>query len=134
MWLISTIGAWVLRAASSRLLQSVAGILLKSSDNATQIALKQIDVELTARAAARDIRLATAGYWELRLITALIAGSFTLHLCVVTLDTVFKLGLKVAKFPTPFDEWEGAILLSFFGVQAGVIAVRGVVAAIMGRR
>lgn len=123
-----------MRASSSSLLQSILGVLSKSTDNATQIALKQIDVELEARAAARDIRLATAGFWEMRLITALIAGCFTLHLCAVTLDTVFALGIKINKFPAPFDQWEGAILLSFFGVQAGVIAVKSLAAAIIGRR
>lgn len=69
------------------------------------------------RATAKEIRLATAGHWEMRLITALIAGTFTLHLLLVGLDTCFALGLRIAKFPAPFDEWEGAILLSFFGVQ-----------------
>lgn len=50
------------------------------------------------------------------------------------MDTQFKLDWEVDKFPTPFDEWEGAVLLSFFGLVgavgvgkavAGAIAYRG---------
>lgn len=89
-----------------------------------------IVAEMEARANAREIRLATAGFWEMRLLTALIAGCFTLHLVAVTLDTVFRFGWQVSKFPAPFDQWEGAILLSFFGVYAGLGAVQSIAAAV----
>jgi hypothetical protein len=70
----------------------------------------------------------------MRLITAVIAGCFALHLVLVTLDTCFALGWRIAKFPAPFDEWEGTILLSFFGVQAIGMGISGIVSAIRGRK
>lgn len=71
----------------------------------------------TIRQNAKEIRLATAGFWEMRLMTFLIALPFVVHVNLVGLDTNFLGGsLRVPKFPAPFDEWEGAILLSFFGV------------------
>ncbi len=89
--------------------------------------------QIAAQQNARDIRLASAGFWEMRLTTAAIAGCFTLHLLLVTLDTCFGLGWRIPKFPAPFDEWQGSILLSFFGVQAATQGVAAIAAAIRGR-
>lgn len=82
------------------------------------VAIKDIERQIADRQAAKEIRLATATFWEMRLVTALVAGCFALHLLLVTLDTCFALGWRVAAFPKPFDEWQGTILLSFFGMQA----------------
>ena len=78
---------------------------------------------LAERNARVDIRKATAGFWEMRLMTFLIAFPFASHLWSVWLDTQFKFGWGVDKFPTPFNDWEGAILLSFFGISGlGMVA------------
>lgn len=72
-------------------------------------------------------RQATSGFIEMRVITAVIASVYTLHLILVGLDTMFGWtwnGRPVAAFPKPFNEWEGAILLSFFGLTAGVIGIK----------
>ena len=98
------------------------------------VAIKDIERQMADRAAAKEIRLATAGFWEMRLITVLIAAPFVLHLNLVALDTSFKLGWKIPAFPAPFDQWQGAILLSFFGIHVigqGITALAG---AIRGRR
>jgi|GEM_PF-1248570 hypothetical protein len=98
------------------------------------VAIKDIERQMADRAAAKEIRLATAGFWEMRLITVLIAAPFVLHLNLVGLDTAFKLGWRIPAFPHPFSEWQGAILLSFFGVHVigqGITALAG---AIRGRR
>lgn len=95
---------------------------------------KQIEAEISARQAALQVRLSTSGFWEMRLITAIIAGCFTMHLVLVTLDTCFKLGWRIPAFPAPFDEWQGAILLSFFGIYAAGKSVNAIAAAFIGRR
>lgn len=84
---------------------------------AADVLIKQIEAESEARSAAKEVRLATAGFWEMRLITFMIASPFVLHLWAVAMDTVFKLGWRIPAFPFPFNEWQGVILLSFFGVQ-----------------
>ncbi len=86
----------------------------------------QISSELERQRLANQVRLATAGFWEMRLITGTVAGCFTLHLLLVTLDTCFAFGWKISAFPAPFDQWQGTILLSLFGV--GVLS-RGITAA-----
>lgn len=98
------------------------------------VAIKDIERQIADRAAAKEIRLATAGFWEMRAITALIAGCFAFHLLLVTLDTCFLFGWGIAAFPAPFDQWQGAILLSFFGVQAVGHGINAIAAAIRGRR
>lgn len=90
---------------------------------------------MAARQAAKEIRLATAGFWEMRLMTFLIAAPFVTHLWLVGIDTMWPQPWNVEKWPAPFDEWEGAILLSFFGVSVvgtGIKAVAGAIA--YGRR
>lgn len=98
------------------------------------VVIEDIKRQMADRAAAKEIRLATAGFWEMRTITVLIAAPFVLHLNLVALDTCFKLGWRIPAFPAPFDQWQGAILLSFFGVHVigqGITALAG---AIRGRR
>ncbi|KAB2803287.1 hypothetical protein F9L06_03780 [Brucella anthropi] len=97
-------------------------------------AIADINRQIDAARNAKEIRLASVGFWEMRLITAVIAGCFALHLLLVTLDTCFALGWKIAKFPAPFDEWEGMILLSFFGIQAVGGGLNAIAAAIRGRK
>lgn len=90
---------------------------------------------LAARQAAKEIRMATADFWEMRLMTFLIAAPFVAHLWLVGIDTMWPQPWNVEKWPPPFDEWEGAILLSFFGVSVvgtGIKAVAGAIA--YGRR
>lgn len=97
---------------------------------AADIALANIEAGIQARKNATEIRLATAGFWEMRLLTAAIATPFVAHLWAVSLDTVFELGWGIPAFPAPFDSWEGSILLSFFGVAGAVSAVRAISSAI----
>lgn len=97
-------------------------------------AIADISKQVEAARNAKEIRLASVGFWEMRLITAVIAGCFALHLLLVTLDTCFALGWRIAKFPAPFDEWEGMILLSFFGIQAVGGGLNAIAAAIRGRK
>ncbi|WP_421925293.1 hypothetical protein [Neoaquamicrobium sediminum] len=95
---------------------------------------KDIEAKLEAQRLATQIRLETAGFWEMRLLTFVIAGCFAFHLLLVTIDTCFRLGWRIPAYPSPFDEWQGAILLSFFGVQVAGQGITAVAAAIRGRK
>jgi hypothetical protein len=96
---------------------------------------REHEAMLQARADAKEVRLATANFWEMRLITFLIAAPFVWHLWLVGFDTMYPQPWNVEAWPSPFDEWEGAILLSFFGIAGGVGAVRAVAGAIaVGRK
>lgn len=132
-WIIAQAAGFLLRSSSNGVLAAVKDTLIGASDNASKVALKEIDAEIAARQHARDIRLATAGFAEMRFLTFVIAACFVLHLVLVTLDTCFKLGWSVPAFPKPFDEWEGVVILSFFGVQLAGKAINTVGAIFMRR-
>ena len=87
----------------------------------------------TERRNRKDIRIATSMHWEMRLITFLIAFPFVAHFWSVYLDTQFKFEWNIDKFPEPFNEWQGSILLSFFGVSAGVGIAKAISGAIIYR-
>ena len=83
---------------------------------AADLAIKDIEAGIASRAHAKEIRMATAGFWEMRLLTFATAFPFVSHLWAVWLDTLFRCGWRIPKFPEPMNEWQGVILLSFFGI------------------
>lgn len=87
----------------------------------------------TVQENARQVRLATAGNWEMRLLTFLIAFPFVAHLWAVWIDTQFLGGVwRIPKFPPPFDETGHAVLLSFFGLVGARIIAGGI--GMLGRK
>lgn len=116
--------AWIVKLLTGSVLDRLTGLYEKKlqADGAAQklaaeFAVKQIEADLEVRQNAKEIRLATAGFWEMRTITFLIALPFVIHLWAVGLDTIFMFGWRIPAFPYPFNEWQGVILLSYFGVQ-----------------
>lgn len=135
MW---TVARWF----ASWLTRDVAGALNKAYETklnarteseriAAGIEIKRLEDIQDARASANEVRLATANFIEMRVMTFLIAFPFMAHLWGVWLDTQFGFSWSVSAFPPPFNEWQGATLLSFFGLSAGVGAIRAVAGALV---
>lgn len=137
MAIVQTILGWLSGGLAARLLAAYE-IKLKAESAEQRLvadaAIADLQRMIADRQAAKEVRLATAGFWEMRAITAVIAGSFALHLVLVTLDTCFRLGWRIPAYPKPFDEWQGIILLSFFAVQPAMAGINAIAAAIRGRR
>jgi hypothetical protein len=135
---VSGFGAWLFNLLTGGLPDKLigawqaheAGKLAAMNDTAK----REHEAMLQARADAKEVRLATANFWEMRLLTFAIAFPFVAHLWLVTYDTLWPQVWNVESFPSPFDEWEGAILLSFFGIAGGVGAVKAIAGAIAVRR
>jgi hypothetical protein len=135
--MIAALLRWLTGDLTAALERAYSAKLAADTDEKRLIAdaaIADINRQIAADQAARDVRLATASAWEMRLITAVIAGCFTLHLLFVTLDTCFALGWRIPKYPAPFDQWQGAILLSFFGIRALDTGISRIAAAIRGRK
>lgn len=118
-----------------------AGMLLdvynKYKDSKDASERRQADWAKAQLDAMSANRSQTSGFWEMRLLTFIIGGSFTTHLVAVSLDTIFQLGWRIPAYPKPFDQYEGSILLSFFGLMAGVTTVSAVtrtLTSIFGRK
>jgi hypothetical protein len=121
-------------------LNALATAYAKHKDSAVEserikadVARKRLDNALEADRLSQQVRLATAGFWEMRLLTFCTAAPFVVHAAAVGLDTTFALGLQIAAYPAPFDQWEGTILLSFFGIGVASKAITAGAAVLMGR-
>jgi hypothetical protein len=130
MFIIKWVGSWLLGGGINALKD--VWMRYKDSEDATlRLEAEWAKAKLDAML---QVRLATAGFWEMRLITFLIAIPFVFHLWTVWLDTQFRFGWKIAAFPEPFNEWEGAILLSFFGIYAAGKVGMGLVSSLAARK
>lgn len=132
---------WLLSWFTGGGIRALADAYAKHLDSAVEsertragVLKTQLDNALEAQRLAQQVRLATAGFWEMRLMTALIALPFVVHVLLVGADTCFKLGWKIPAFPHPFDEWEGVIVLSFFGVATVNKGITTIAAGFMARR
>lgn len=122
-------------------INALAGAYAKHKDSTVEseriqagVYKTQLDAALDVQRLANQVRLATAGFLEMRILTFLTAAPFVLHAGMVGLDTCFALGWRIAAYPAPFDQWEGAILLSFFGIGIAGMGIKAVTAAMIVRR
>jgi hypothetical protein len=93
-----------------------------------------LELEAESRRQATSIRLATASYWEQRVISVLLVLPFLIHVLLIGIDTNWPQPWNVEKFPEPFNEWEGVIILSYFGVQVAGSGIRALAGAIAYRK
>jgi hypothetical protein len=125
---------WALGWVTGGGLNVLKDIWFKYKDSAVESERIEAEWAKAKLDAILQVRLATAGFWEMRLITFLIAVPFVFHLWTVWLDTQFQFGWKIAAFPSPFNEWQGAILLSFFGIYAAGKVGMGLVSSLAAKR
>lgn len=135
MWILKMVLGWFtgggIAAIGKELRLAQAAMLNATTEEgrtAAGVEANRLQMLLADRKAeagnAKDVRLATASFWEMRLLTVLIAFPFVAQLWGVWLDTQFGFAWSVSAFPAPFDEWQGRILLSFFGLAGGVGAAK----------
>lgn len=127
----------ILNALTGGLLKAWQAKLAADSDEKRLIAdaaIADIKAQSEARQQAAQIRRETAGYWEMRVATAVIAWPTAAHYALVTYDTMdTSRSLAIPALPSPMDEWQAAIILSFFGVQLGTKAVQSLASALRRR-
>lgn len=130
--------AIILNALSGGLLKAWQAKLTADTDEKRLIAdaaIADIKAQSEARQQAAQIRRETAGYWEMRVATAVIAWPTAAHYALVTYDTMDTgRNLAIPALPSPMDEWQAAIILSFFGVQLGTKGIQAIASAIRGRK
>lgn len=130
--------ALILNALTGGLLKAWQDKLAADTDEKRLIAdaaIADIKAQSEARREASEIRRETAGYWEMRVATAVIAWPTAAHYALVTYDTMdTSRNLAIPALPSPMDEWQAAIILSFFGVQLGTKGIQAIASAIRGRK
>lgn len=135
MGILNWVSGGLLEKITNPLLEAYKARLDANNDEEKLLAeqrIKQLELEQQQRNNAKEIRLATSGFWEMRLLTFLIALPFVIHLWIIAWDTWdTSVNWRIPAFPPPFDEWQAAILLSFFGVTvvgSGIKAIAGAIA------
>lgn len=88
---------------------------------AAAVRVKEIEADIAHRRAVAETRQATAGGWEMRVLVLAAGLPAALHFGAVCIDSaapdLFP-GWVVQALPAPMDEWQGAIILSLFGLSA----------------
>ncbi len=89
---------------------------LNAANNADKL---RLDAHISQLEAVRDFRLATAGNWEMRLLVILAGVPATVHFGLVAFVSAFpSVGWTVHALPPPMSDYQGAIILSLFGLSA----------------
>lgn len=135
MSILNWISGGLLEKITNPLLQAQKNYYDAQNDKDKLVAeqeLKRLELEQIQRNNAKEIRLATAGFWEMRFMAFFIALPLAIHLWIISWDTWdTSVNLRIPPLPAPFDEYQGVILLSFFGatvVGSGIRAVAGAIA------
>ena len=124
--MLAALIGFVLKFASSGLLDKTLELLKAEADNATQrdqidasVAIEHIKAELGRRQAQRDVLLAEQG----RLVTSLMRPAFAYPLAVyyaaVILDSLAHFRWNVAALPSPIGDWSGWIISAIFLSESG---------------
>lgn len=120
---------WIMGKGLDRL----TDIYFKYKDSAVESERIQATWAKNQLDAMQAIREKTANFPEMRVLSFFIGFFFVTHLGFIWLDTMTTgtrfefIGWQVAAFPSPINEWEGAILLSFYGITATTIGVNSII-------
>jgi len=124
--MLAALIGFVLKFASSGLLDKTLAALKAEADNTTQrqqidatVAIEHIKAELGRRQAQRDVLLAEQG----RLVTSLMRPAFAYPLAIyyaaVILDSLAQFRWNVAALPSPIGDWSGWIISAIFLSESG---------------
>ena len=132
--MLAALIGFVLKFASSGLLDKTLSVLKAEADNVTQrdqitasVAIEHIKAELGRRQAQRDVLVAEQG----RLVTSLMRPAFAYPLAIyyvaVILDSLLHFRWNVAALPSPIGDRSGWIISAIFLSESGERIARTVV-------
>jgi hypothetical protein len=102
--------SWLTGGVLDKLLDAYS----KKTDANAQIAVATIQAELETRKLQKEILVVEQGWWVTAAIRPLVVYPFILHIGAIALDSTFTLGWGIAKLPSPYENLEQTIILSYF--------------------
>lgn len=119
---------WVFSFLTSGILDKLLDFYTKRQDTNAKVAVELIQAEIETRKAQRDIIINESGWSVSRWMRPFVFYPLAIHLNLVILDSIFNFSWDIARLPTPMDEWQGGIILSFFLIKPveAIIGVLGV--------
>ena len=116
-WLIQLLGLPILNSLVAAYKAKLAAAGTQDA-KATELAIAEIQGEIAARSAAKEIIIAEQGHWYTAVIRPLFALPFVIFIWkVVVVDKVFGLGVTDPIDPMMKDVLQ-AIIYSYFGLAA----------------
>lgn len=116
-WLIQILGLPILNSLVAAYKHTLDAGNTKDA-KATELAMAEIQGEIAARSAAKEIIIAEQGHWYTAIIRPLFALPFVVFIWkVVVIDKVFGLGVTDPIDPMMKDVLQ-AIIYSYFGLAA----------------
>jgi hypothetical protein len=100
---------------------------------ATGVDLDAYKAALEAQIETNRIRASANSWIGARIITMVAGVPAAMHFGAVMLDSTFQFGWGIPKVPTPYDQYEWAIVQSFF-IVAPAMPLVSATAAWLGRR
>lgn len=97
---------------------------------AAELTIEHLRQKQLASVEAAELRKSMKGFLELRIMTVFIALPFAMHSFAVNMDSIFLFDWNVAQLPEPYSEYQGTILLWFFGLQASQSLASTIAAAL----
>lgn len=89
---------------------------LSAQNDADRLAAES---QIRALEIAQANRLATSDNWGVRWAIGIVALALSVHLALVAFVSAFpQWGWTVHALPSPMNEWQGSIILGFFGLSA----------------
>lgn len=80
--------------------------------------LARLEADKKEAEQAKQIRIATKDFWEMRLAVGIVGISTSLHYGFTVIDHIYNFGWDIKPLPAPMDEWQQTIILSYFGYSA----------------
>lgn len=99
-----------------------------------ELELKRLENEQAAHEAAKEVRIATKDYWEIRFAVGLVAIPTSFHYACIVIDSIYNMGWNIQKLPTPLDDLQGTIILSYFGLVSVRHGINVVAASMLKRK
>ncbi len=108
--------------------------------HAVELAKAEIEADIAAKANAKEIRLATSGFPEVRALFFAFGFVFLLHVGAICVGTTFapmlpagSWLLHIPALPAPFDQYEAQVLGFFFGASVALTGVQAIAGALARR-
>lgn len=106
--------SFLLKVLSSGILDKLLTHYNNKDTHAAEVAKTHIKAEIENRKVQKDLIVAEHGWWVTRWQRPFLFYPCALHIITIIFDTVFSLGWGIPSLPSPYNELQFAIVLSYF--------------------
>lgn len=99
---------------TSGILEKLIGVYEKKQGLEAEQAKENLKAEIENRKVQKEVILNEHGWWVTRWCRPFLFYPLALHIVAISLDTIFKFGWGIPSLPSPYNELQFAIILSYF--------------------